>query len=152
MAEPMSNGEKVAAYLRLYERQMTHYEKTQDVEWKGSFGVWTLLAAAIVWAMKNRAAVPEDMWRPVLIGVVLVHALWLVLVHQSEETDKELWSRYRDSVEALLGRTAPTRRFAWWRNLGRALSWLMRRALWLMVEAGITAGMAWLLWSIVDRG
>ena len=143
--------DKLDGNLRLYERQMTHYEKTQDVEWKGSFGIWTLLAAGIAWALKDRFAIPADAWRFALIGVVSVHTLWLLLVHQSEEADKKLWSRYRDSADAMLGHAVSTKRSGWCQRLGLRIYWLGRRLLWLAVEAGITAGLAVLLWSLVNR-
>jgi hypothetical protein len=142
------NEETADRYLRLYERQMAHYERTQEIEWKGSFGVWTLLAAGIAFAVRYPTAVPHDTWRSVLIAVVLVHAVWLSLIHQSEETDKELWARYRDRAEELLGHPISPSRSEWWRVLTSGLSWLLRRLLWLALEAGLTAGMAWLIWSI----
>jgi hypothetical protein len=104
----LSAKEVADGYLRLYERQMSHFEKTQEVEWKGNFGVWTLLAAAIAWASQR----PEETWPvvPTLVVLVLVvagHALWLYLIHGSEQRDKAFWCKYRDAAERLLGRTIP---------------------------------------------
>ena len=135
------------AYVRLYERQMSHYEKTQEIEWKGSFGIWTLLAAAIALALQHPAAIPHEAWRVVLMGVVTVHVFWLLFIHRSEEADKALWSRYRDRAEELLGRATPQAGSEWWRGL----DWVARRVIWIAMEAVVTAGMALLLWSIVSR-
>lgn len=71
----LEGKDKLDAYLKLYERQMAHYENTQNVEWRGSFGIWTLLAAAVYWASQNLTAA-----RPVVIDSWLVLALFLVPV------------------------------------------------------------------------
>ena len=120
----------VEAYVRLFERQMAHYENTQGIEWKVSIGIWTLLALAIKWASEISRGVPG--WWLVFL-VPLAHG-----VHWSEESDKTLWGQHRAAALAALGDTkataSPTRR--WWKEL-----------LWLLPVIAVTFVMAWILGS-----
>jgi hypothetical protein len=94
------------AYLRMYDRQMSHYERTQGVEWKGNFGVWALLAGGIALAVRAHTGgcgLHLGLMALLLVGlVVLAHGLWLCLIHESERADKQLWCDYRRRVVALL--------------------------------------------------
>jgi hypothetical protein len=145
------------SYLRLYERQMAHYEKTQDVEWKGSFGVWALLAAAIYWAAQNAAKLPPAHVDRCLVSggyvVAALHAVWLWLVHDSEAFDKRLWSRYRRAAREMLSTTGvrrdeiePEIRGFW-----KWLVWFLRRLAWIALEAGVTLVMASVLASFLRQ-
>jgi hypothetical protein len=142
--------DKVEAYVRLYERQMTHYEKTQDVEWKINIGIWTLLGAAIFWAAQNKAAskpipVEHCLIVAVAITLVIVHALWLRRVHASEEFDKRLWSRYRREARMVLLEASPLPSDEEHSERDELDKWT-----WIALEAGITIAMAsvllWFLW------
>lgn len=151
----MDDAAKVDACLRMYERQMTHYEKTQDVEWKGSFGVWALLAAAIYWAAQNAAkGSPLHVDRYLVNAgylVAAVQALWLLLIHNSEAFDKRLWSRYRRAAREILSARG-ARRDEIERpegGLWRRLAWIVGRLPWIALEAGVTFVMASVLASLL---
>jgi hypothetical protein len=122
------------AYLRMYDRQMTHYEKTQGVEWKGNFGVWALLAGAIV-SVANSPFVIYFETRLTAAGLTVVlaiaHLTWLALVHGSEQWDKVLWGRYRFEVERRLGTSHADEKVSRIRNV-----------VWLLCEWSITAVLA----------
>ncbi len=139
---------KVDSHLKLYERQMAHYENTQGIEWKISIGVWTLLAAAIYWAAQNAAAPKPFAVESCLVVVVflfpLLHAVWLWRIHESEEFDKRLWSRYRTAARAIL--LSPdhvpedekeSKRDVW------------DKLAWIVMESGVTLLMAFALRSFL---
>lgn len=134
---------KVEAYVKLFDRQMTHHENTQGIEWKVNIGVWTLLAAAVVWASKNLVAaraIPCWGWTTALLLAVAAHALWLGLVHASEEADKKGWLGYRADAETVLrGREVRP-------DSGRGK---IKATAWLISEAGVTVAMALVLWLLV---
>jgi hypothetical protein len=45
-----NGAKKLETCVTLYKQQMEHYHKTQDVEWKGTFGAWTIVAVAVATA------------------------------------------------------------------------------------------------------
>jgi len=133
--------DRVEAYLKLYERQMAHYENTQGIEWKVNIGVWTLLAAATVWASDNTATtttIPAWGWWVAVLLVVAGHWLWLWLMHRSEEEDKKFWCQCRTEAWKILGAASlpAWEGRPWWKE-----------ALWLISEVGVTAAMAIVLLS-----
>jgi hypothetical protein len=141
--ESPSEKDKVEANLRLYDRQMTHYESTQGIEWKVNVGVWTLFAAAIAWAAANHDAasrIPACGWLIALALAVLMHGRWLWLVHDSQEKDKELWCHYRGHAEKAIPQEIKCHYTK--RTRGR-------EAWWLVSEVGFTFAMAAVLWLFV---
>jgi len=139
MADQPEVAVKVDTYVKLYERQMAHYENTQGIEWKVNIGVWTLLVAAIAWASTNTVKISARGWGISLVLVVVAHALWLGLMHSSEEEDKRFWCLYRAAAEDALGVTVVPKHVPrpWWKS-----------ALWLLSEVIVTAGMALLLFLV----
>ena len=145
----MDSKDQLAAYLKLYERQMAHYEATQGVEWKGSFGVWTLLAAAVYLASQNLTAenpvIIDRGLAMVFLLPVAIHGSWLLRMHWSGEFDKKLWSRYRRAAREILLAANQANAAAQvlpsdeeeYRGLG-----FWRRAWWLALQVGVTAGLA----------
>ena len=139
---------KAEAYLRLYERQMTHFEKSQELEWKIGFGIWTLLAAASFWAVQNRSATKPivlDHWLLLLVfALAPIHAFWLWRVYESKAFDKKLWTRYRFEARSLLLAPASVPKDEWEseRDLRSAV-------VWLVLEAGITIVLAIVLVRIL---
>ena len=138
---------RIDTYLRLYERQMTHYEKTQEVEWKGSFGIWTLLAAGIALASSTEArshlGVSASSWWLWMFSPVAaaLQWLWLCLVHESEEEDKKLWCEYRNNAVELLGgkktcyKGRPPGKEMWWQLPGAVVTLLLSGALiWILLH------------------
>lgn len=118
--------QKLETCLTLYKQQMEHYHKTQDVEWKGTFGAWTLTAAAVATTFQHKLA--GGSWTLSILAVPVLHAVWLLQIHRSEEFDKHLWAEYRDEACGLvsLGRHGD-------RGRGK-----VRELLWLLPEVGIT--------------
>jgi hypothetical protein len=123
---------RVESFIDLYKQQMEHYHHTQDVEWKGNFGVWTLLVGAIYLAKERFISVTLHCAVAILVAAVGVHALWLCMVLRSEQTDKMLWVRYRGEALKLL-RGAETQRDEqrWERG-----AWTLTA--WLVSEVGVT--------------
>ena len=127
------NEEKRAQLLvDLYKQQMEHYQHTQTVEWKGNFGIWTLLAGAIYLAKDKFPVIPHPYSWVILIGTPALHCLWLFMVLQSEQADKKLWVRYRKEALELL-RGAPARPDETVSKRGT-----LRTIVWLTSEVGVT--------------
>ena len=141
-AATMDDETRVGAYLRLYERQMSHYEATQGVEWKVSFGVWALLALAIRWAAEHSALLPVT-WAGAAYMVPIAHSLWLMLIHRSQETDKGLWARYRAKAEEVLHVAIAK---------GHPARSVPKEVLWLAAEAGISLALALILATYLRGG
>lgn len=132
---------KLDTYVKLYERQMTHYENTQGVEWKVTIAMWTLLAAAISWTAQYPGVLRGFLgpYRLAVFVFPVFHALWLFRVHDSEQFDKRLWVRYRTAARVMLSldafpddETVSERRT--WDEVG-----------WIAMEAGTTLVLAFAL-------
>lgn len=109
----MDDKDKVETYVKLYQQQMEHYHHTQDVEWRGNFGIWTLLAAAIYLTIEKSPVVQRVttcrsclalivcFGTTLILSIILtvVHCRWLWLIHSSEDFDKRLWARYRKKAQ-----------------------------------------------------
>lgn len=124
--------DRVNALLDLYREQMEHFRHTEQIEWKGNFGVWTLLAGAIYLSAKESIRI-DLRWPLPLLGIAwLSHAFWLYKIHRSEVFDKELWTRYRAEALRLIRNTPvhpdeqPWKR-RWWEEL-----------MWLVSEIVLT--------------
>jgi hypothetical protein len=87
MGGSMEEKDKVEAYISLYKQQMERYGKTQDIEWKGNFGVWALLAGASFLAAKEPVTLSHCTTGLVLWLTVVVHGIWLHNIHSSERFD-----------------------------------------------------------------
>lgn len=133
-AEGLTPKERVDAYLSLYQQQMARHDKLQQVEWKGTFGAWTLMAAAAYFVLQHELHI--GWWATTGLVIAGIHSLWLLGIHRSEEFDKALWTRYRAEVLRLLeGHAAPEtvpeeRHYAPW-SRARVFSWLA-------LESGVT--------------
>jgi hypothetical protein len=139
--DTLAPKDRVDGYLKLYAQQMAHYESTQSIEWKVSIVIWTLLALGVAWATRDinyARLVAASTWTWLLSLAVVAHATWLWLIHASEEKDKELWCMYRASAEKLLGI----------KETGNGERSWHRTALWILLEAGVTAGIAAVLWHV----
>lgn len=136
----MEDKERVEAYISLYKQQMDRFSKTQDIEWKGNFGIWALLAGAIYLAAKEPINIPLSVAGIVLIVLVLVHLGWLSAVHYSERCDKRFWVEYRrrtlDIIQPNHGE--PPFKYSW-----------IREAFWILLEAGMTLILGGLLFAIL---
>jgi len=136
----LSPRDRVDAYVRLYERQMDHYHKTQDVEWKGSFGLWTLLGGGIYLVCVKRVDIGGYMTTKIILGagclvLLFLHLFWLWKIHRSEEYDKELWTQYRGEALRLI--RGPGRELQSNENKYKLRSnW--ERTKWLVLEGGVT--------------
>ncbi len=152
----LKNEDKLKAYVDLYKQQMLHYEKSQDVEWKGSFGVWTLLVGGVFLAWQNFGSENPALFNPwialVIAGLpVLIHFFWLFKRHKFEEFDKKLWSRYRAEARTILltseadgDAKLPDDELEY-----QGLSFLDRLK-WLVLEVGVTLGLALTLWFLLS--
>lgn len=97
--EEITNEGRVRAFIDLYKQQMERFRQTQALEWKATFGVWTLLAGAIYFISQHPIRIPLCAAGIGLSVFVIIHWLWLRMIHQSERVDKKFWVRYR--MEAL---------------------------------------------------
>jgi hypothetical protein len=126
----MGEKDKVDAYINLYKQQMDRFGQTRDIEWKGNFGIWGLLAGAIYLAAKEHVRIALWVAICILAALWLVHLMWLLAVHASEHDDKERWNRYRSKALDIM-----------WPGHGegpyKINKWGEIR--WLLLEAGITA-------------
>lgn len=142
----MDDKDRVEAYINLYKQQMERYKNTQNIEWKGNFGVWALLAGAIYLASgKEGATVPLSVAAPVLLLVIAIHLGWLISVHSSEEEDKKLWVQYRGKALRLLQHGGGTQ--------ADGADWVKRpwykELIWLVLEVGMTASLSVTLFAIL---
>jgi hypothetical protein len=138
--KPLDEKDKVDAYLRLYDRQMTHYESTQGIEWKISVSIWALLATAIVLAAQRTAPPIGPALAPAVFLLPLIHAAWLLLIQGSERHDKKLWMRYRAAALSLVLSPAPLPS-----NEAERDTSPFRKIVWFVLEAGVTCVMAAIL-------
>jgi hypothetical protein len=131
----MDEEKRAQLFVDLYKQQMEHYQHTQTVEWKGNFGIWTLLAGAIYLAQQKSPSIDPLYACGVLAIAPLLHFLWLLMVLRSEQFDKTLWVRYRkEAVEILRGRPA---------LLDETVSerGKLRTCIWLVCEVGVTVAL-----------
>jgi hypothetical protein len=136
----MDDKDKVQAYISLYMQQMERYNKTQDIEWKANFGIWTLLAGSIYLAAKERVIVSPCLTAIVLAVLVSVHFGWLLAIHSSEAFDKKLWVKYRNDALLLVHSGA--------KLVPDVRPWY-REPLWVLLEVGMTAVLSLVLFSIM---
>lgn len=123
--------DRVAAYISLYKQQMERAAKTQDIEWKGNFGVWALLAGAIYFAAREHVVALSCRKTEVMLAlVIIVHTLWLLRIHGSFAFDKKLWDGYRtktlEIIEPGATQGKPYKR-----------SWFAE-SVWILLEVGMT--------------
>lgn len=77
----MDDEQRLNACLTLYKQQMEHYHKTQDVEWKGTFGAWTFGVAMLCATLQptfGMASARRQVWtsnHPVRIFSSELHGL-----------------------------------------------------------------------------
>jgi len=140
----MEDKDQVETYIKLYQQQMEHYHHTQDVEWKGNFGIWTLLAAAIYLFVQRLTTTPSCLALIVCVLITVTHCCWLHKIHESEEFDKQLWARYRGEARRLLlnGDDPPSDEDFKARSAPQ-------RLVWLLLEAGLTAALSGALFTAV---
>lgn len=125
---------RVDGYVQLYKQQMEHYHKKQDMEARGSFGVWTLLGASIYLTVEKSLKVPMCLAVPALVVLLAVHFYWLWRLMVSEGRDRSIWNDYRQKADNLLdgkpSAEAP--------GSGE-------RPTWALLEAGVTLALSILL-------
>lgn len=135
---------RIEAFISLYKQQMERFHQTQQVEWKGNFGVWTLLAGATYLAKEATVPVSLCIVLPVLFLLCVFHGAWLWKIHNSERVDKMFWVRYRREALELL-RESNVHRDETHEEIGK-----LQKLIWLSLEMGITvilcAFVAFLLW------
>jgi hypothetical protein len=137
----MDEKVKVEAYISLYKQQMDRFSKTQDVEWKGNFGVWALLAGAIYFASGKDGISISLIWVAAILTVLFfVHLGWVFTVHSSERDDKERWDRYRGKALDILwpGHGEEPFKYSRWKEV-----W------WLLLEGGMTLLLCTALFAIL---
>lgn len=137
----MDDKERVQAYISLYKQQMERYTKTQDIEWKGNFGIWTLLAGAIYLAATRPTTISRPLAGSVLIVLTALHCGWLWAVHSSGEIDKGLWVEYRGKALLLLdarSSASSKHKRPFWKEL-----------VWLCLEVGVTAVLSLILYAVL---
>jgi len=122
------------AYLSLCRQQMDHYHKLQQVEWRGTFGAWTLMAGAAYFTVQHDLHL--GMWAMGGLIIAVIHSLWLLAIYRTEEFDKALWTHYRAQVLRILNagaldEVAPGEQRYALRSRGKELKWLA-------LEAGVT--------------
>jgi hypothetical protein len=141
----------VDGYIKLYERQMAHYEKSQEIEWRGSFGIWTLLGAAIYWATTTTTVLPLGRWGSVILLLApLLHGLWLYKMHQSEEFDKRLWARYRKAAREILLKETSAANASLPADEGEYVGLTFRQRMWwIVLELAITFALTTVLVIVV---
>jgi len=104
-SQKFDDGDKVKldAYISLYKQQMERFNNTQGVEWKANFGLWALLAGAAYLVADKSIAISH--WAAFLIlnVVWMVHLLWLVFIHDSQQIEKDLFVLYREKAAKIVG-------------------------------------------------
>jgi hypothetical protein len=139
------------AYISLYKQQMDRFNNTQDVEWKANFGIWALLAGAIYFAAQKSVTVPKGWVVLVLCCAVVVHYVWLRLIHDSQQLDKDLFSLYRRRAAQILECEKEQEdllsRSKWYRK-----PWVrVRELVWTCLEVGMTGLLCLLLFVMLFK-
>ena len=116
---------------------MDRFTQTQAVEWKGNFGVWTLLAGAAYLVAKEHVYVPLYLAAALLLLLNAAHVGWLKFIHDSEQFDKKLWVHFR--TKAL--QAIPTE------VVGNEHK--HNEAVWDLFEGGITAILSVALFALI---
>jgi len=60
--DPIGDKERLETCVELYKQQMDHYHHTQEVEWKGTFGAWSMGAAAVAATFGQGLSVRWGLW------------------------------------------------------------------------------------------
>lgn len=132
--DPKMTAEETSRNLEtcivFYKQQMEHYHKTQEVEWKGTFGAWALAASAVALTFRNGFTFHPGCWVGLVLFVPACHAAWLWLIHASEEKDKKLWGYYRNEASKLVNLEEKYKNYN-----GRPVA---SELLWVAIEAGPT--------------
>jgi hypothetical protein len=141
----MDDEKRAKLFVDLYKQQMEHYQHTQTVEWKGNFGIWTLLAGAIYLAKDKVPTIRPLYALVVLVVAPALHLLWLFMVLKSEQADKTFWVRYRqEALEILRGTPAlPDETVS---KRGK-----LRTFIWLASEVGVTVALCVALLFVATR-
>jgi hypothetical protein len=136
----MEEKEQVQAYISLYKQQMERYGRTQDIEWKGNFGVWALLAGASYLAAKETVTLSRLTTGTVLLLTVIVHFGWLLNIHNSERFDKRLWVEYRRWALDIIrpGHGEEPFRHSW-----------LKEFVWILLEVGMTTILSLVLFALL---
>lgn len=128
--------------VEFYKQQMEHYHKTQEVEWKGTFGAWALAASAVALTFQEGVSFRSGWWLLLAVLVPACHITWLRLVHASQEEDKKLWTYYRNEASVLVELHEKYKDYA-----GRH-GW--REFFWIATEAGPTLALVGIfIWRVL---
>lgn len=144
--EQMTPEKKVDAYIALYKQQMERFGKTQEIEWKGNFGLWAFLAGAIYFISdKKEFSLPLGASVGILLAIIVIHWAWLKAVHRSQEVDKKLWVQYRGKAIRILQPEgiSPEDGAVWVKR-----PWY-RELFWLCMEVGMTVMLSGALFMIM---
>lgn len=133
----MDPKDTVQLYINLCKNQMDRFTQTQVVEWKGNFGVWTLLAAAAYLVAKEHVHVPLCLAAVLLLLLNAAHIGWLKFIHDSEQFDKKLWVHFRtEALKAIPGEA-----------VGNELK--HNEFVWDLFEGGVTAVLSVALFALI---
>jgi hypothetical protein len=135
---------RVEAFLSLYKQQMEHFHQTQGIEWKGNFGIWTLLAGAVYFAGQRSIGIPHLFAVIALTLLILIHGCWLFKVHSSETEDKKFWARYRGEALQLIRGNQSLKEDEEEKKTKRSYS---TEFIWLFLEVGVTILLCALLYA-----
>ena len=125
-------SEKVDAYLALYENQMENYRSKVNLEWRVSFGAWTLLVALIYVASSQSLRIGNSAY--FVFSVPVLHILWLYFIQRTQDYDKTLWVAYRQRIlQALDGSDTTIPGSEPWE--GKPVAKYLQ---WFLLEAGVT--------------
>jgi hypothetical protein len=145
----MSEEQQAQAFIAWFKQQMERFNQTQQVEWKGNFGVWSLLAGAIYLAKDKSITIAANFpcLAVIILAVVfLCHLVWLLKIHDSQRVDKRLWVRYRGEALTLLRGGAALRK-----DETESERTFLQEATWLTTEAGITLVLCVLVFILLQQ-
>lgn len=103
----MTDKERFDAFMKLVEFRTVRWSTRRQVEWRGTLGLWVLMATAIYY-LKVRP--PETLLTLVLIFVVLGHAFAILRAAARSQQDMSMAFYYTEHAEQSLLPSPPTPR------------------------------------------
>jgi hypothetical protein len=83
--------EQIEAHLGIIEAQVTHFNKTRDIEWKVNISLWTLIAASF-----TVKSFQLESWE--FYTLICLHLLWMFFIQLSENKSWDLVLELRDKL------------------------------------------------------
>ena len=148
----MTTEERAGHYISLASAYHEAYDARRSLEWKIHVGLWTLLAALGYAMLTFKLVIPFAELIPLAAAFVVLHALWMLKMHQGQMRDLRFAVDCRDKAKAILDRAeeGPIRPVAGSHSIKSAFPEKLDRLFasyywWPLIEIPTTVVIAWLI-------